>query len=72
MKKKKFIISAKEVIDLEIKALQKLKSVIGSSFNEAVSQIAKCQSKVILCGQEKWFNRIKNFFYACISWYSII
>ena len=53
MNKKKFIISAKEVIDLEIKALQKLKPAIGSSFNEAVSQIAKCQSKVILCGVGK-------------------
>ena len=53
MSKRKFILSAKEVIDLEIKALQKLKTKINSSFNEAVIQIAKCQSKVILCGVGK-------------------
>ena len=49
MKKKKFISIAKEVIGLEIKALQKLKSNLNNSFNEAVTQIANCQSKIILC-----------------------
>ncbi len=53
MKKKKFIKVAKEVIDLEIKALVKLKRSIGNSFNLAVEQILKCQSKVILCGVGK-------------------
>ena len=53
MKKKKFIKIAKEVIDLEIKALIKLKSNINESFNLAVQQIIKCQSKVILCGVGK-------------------
>ena len=53
MNKKKFIITAKNVINLEIKALQKLKKNINSSFSEAVSLIAKCQSKVILCGVGK-------------------
>ena len=53
MKKKKFIKIAKEVIDLEINALQKLKSNINESFNLAVHQILKCQSKVILCGVGK-------------------
>ena len=53
MKKKKFISIAKEVIDLEIKALQKLKKNINNSFNEAVIQIANCQSKIILCGVGK-------------------
>ena len=53
MKKKKFISVAKEVINLEIKALQKLKKNLNNSFNEAVIQIAKCQSKVILCGVGK-------------------
>ena len=52
MQKKKFIKTAKEVINLEIKALQSLKK-INSSFNEAVRSIAKCQSKVILCGVGK-------------------
>ena len=42
MNKKKFIITAKNVINLEIKALQKLKKNINSSFSEAVSLIAKC------------------------------
>ena len=50
---KKFIPIAKNVIDLEIKALQKLKKNINSSFNKAVIEIAKCQSKVILCGVGK-------------------
>ena len=53
MKKKKYIKVAKEVIDLEIKALAKLKNNINDSFNLAVNQILKCQSKVILCGVGK-------------------
>ena len=53
MKSKKFISTAKDVINLEIKALQKLKKNINSSFNSAVIEIAKCQSKVILCGVGK-------------------
>ena len=53
MKKKKFIKVAREVIDLEIKALVKLKRGINNSFNLAVQQILKCQSKVILCGVGK-------------------
>ena len=50
---KKFISTAKNVINLEIKALQKLKKSINTSFNKAVIEIAKCQSKVILCGVGK-------------------
>ena len=53
MKKDKFISEAKNVINLEIAALQKLKKNINSSFNKAVTQIAKCNSKVILCGVGK-------------------
>ena len=53
MNKKKYISIAKEVINLEIKALQNLKKNINNSFNQAVIQIAKCQSKVILCGVGK-------------------
>ena len=53
MKKKKYIKVAKEVIDLEIKALNRLKNNISNSFNLAVEQILKCQSKVILCGVGK-------------------
>jgi len=53
MNKKKFIKIAKEVINLEIKALNKLKNNLNNSFNLAVEQIVKCQSKVILCGVGK-------------------
>ena len=53
MKKKDYKKIAKNVIDLEIKALKKLKNSINNSFNDAVEVIAKCQSKVILCGVGK-------------------
>ena len=53
MKNKKFIPDAQSVINLQIKALQKLKKIFNKSFNEAVIKIAKCQSKVILCGVGK-------------------
>src|SRR6056300_1160318 len=53
MQKKKFVNTAKEVINLQIEALQKLKKNINSSFNEAVLAISKCNSKVILCGVGK-------------------
>ena len=53
MSKKRFIITAKEVINLEVKALQNLKKNLNHSFNQAVSEIIKCQSKVILCGVGK-------------------
>ena len=53
MNRKKFISIAKEVIKLEVKALQVLMKNINASFGEAVMQIAKCQSKVILCGVGK-------------------
>ncbi len=42
-----------EVIDLQIKALKKLKISINQSFNEAVKAIINCKSKVILCGVGK-------------------
>jgi|TARA_B110000261_G_C13027757_1_gene334917 arabinose-5-phosphate isomerase len=53
MQKKNYKTIAKKVIDLEIKALKKLKSSINNSFNEAVYAITKCQSKIILCGVGK-------------------
>ena len=40
----------KEVIDLQIKALKKLKNSIDKSFDDAVNAIIKCKSKVIICG----------------------
>ena len=53
MNNKKFISEANNVINLEIKALRKLKKSINNSFSKAVIRIAKCQSKVILCGVGK-------------------
>ena len=53
MKKKNFIKIGKAVINLEIKALNKLKKNLNNSFNFAVEQIVKCKSKVILCGVGK-------------------
>ena len=53
MNKTKIISEAKDVINLEIKALQELKKNINSSFYNAVIKIAKCQSKIILCGVGK-------------------
>ena len=53
MKNKKFLSTANNVINLEIKALQNLKKNINKSFCDAVIKIAKCQSKVILCGVGK-------------------
>jgi len=44
---------AKNVINLEIKALQKLKKSLNKNFDRAVSAIVNCQSKVILCGVGK-------------------
>ncbi len=54
MNKTKFISIAKNVIELEIKALKKLKQTFNSSqFIKAIINITKCQSKVILCGVGK-------------------
>ena len=51
--KKKFKSIARNVIDLEIKGLKKLKRFINNSFNKAVENIASCQSKVIFGGVGK-------------------
>jgi arabinose-5-phosphate isomerase len=53
MQKKDVKKIAKDVIDLEIIALKKLKNSINNSFDEAVNVISKCQSKVIICGVGK-------------------
>ena len=53
MKKKNYKIIAKNVIDLEIEALRKLKTSINVSFGLAVNAIVKCQSKIVLCGVGK-------------------
>ncbi len=51
--KKNFIKIGKEVIGLQIQALKKIQKSLGSSFNETIETISKCQSKVILCGVGK-------------------
>ena len=43
----------KNVIDLEIKALKKLKNSLDKSFNNSVQAISKCKSKVVICGVGK-------------------
>ena len=53
MNNNKFISIAKNVINLEIKALQNLKKFINTPFTQAVKQLSKCQSKIILCGVGK-------------------
>ena len=53
MNNNKFITIARNVINLEIKALQNLKKFINTPFTQAVKQLSKCQSKIILCGVGK-------------------
>ena len=53
MKKEKYTKIAKNVIDLEILALKKLKKSINNSFYNAVNAIVNCESKTILCGVGK-------------------
>ncbi len=53
MKSKDFKKIAKDVIELEIEALKKLKRSINNSFNKAVNAIVNCQSKIIFCGVGK-------------------
>jgi arabinose-5-phosphate isomerase len=47
------ISTAKKVIDLQIKALRKLRNNIDKSFFHAVNAIIKCKSKIIICGVGK-------------------
>ena len=51
--KNKIIDNGKDVIDLQIKALKKLKNSIDQSFEKAVKEIKKCKSKIIICGVGK-------------------
>ncbi len=54
MKKKNFKKIAEDVIQNEIEALKKLKSSLGSSFNEAVKTILNCKNgKIIISGVGK-------------------
>ena len=53
MKKENYKKIAENVIELEIKALKKLKKSLNNSFAQAVDAIVKCQSKTILCGVGK-------------------
>ena len=43
----------KNVIELQIQALEKLKFSINDSFDKAVKTILKCKSKIIICGVGK-------------------
>ena len=50
MKKKNHKKIGKNVIDLEIQALTRLKNSLNNSFDNAVETIVKCPSKIIFCG----------------------
>ncbi len=43
----------REVIDLQIKSLKKLRNSVNESFTKSVKAILKCKSKVIICGVGK-------------------
>ena len=43
----------KNVIDLQIKTLKKLKNSIDKSFSDSVKTISRCKSKVVICGVGK-------------------
>ena len=47
------ILTGKDVIDLQIKALRRLKYSLDQSFINAVNAILRCKSKVIICGVGK-------------------
>jgi arabinose-5-phosphate isomerase len=47
------VLIGKNVIDLQIKALKKLRNYLDQSFVDAVNIILKCKSKVIICGVGK-------------------
>jgi len=51
--KSEIIDIGKEVIDLQIKSLKKLKNTLNESFSKCVNAIFKCKSKVIICGVGK-------------------
>ncbi len=51
--KKEITSIGKEVVNLQIKALKKLKNSINQSFEDAVKVIGKCKSKVVVCGVGK-------------------
>jgi arabinose-5-phosphate isomerase len=53
MKKNEIEINGIQVLDLQIKALKKLKSSINKSFVNAVNLISNCKGKVIICGVGK-------------------
>ena len=55
MKKNNLKKIAKNVIDLEILALRKLKNSISNDFNKVVNLIVNCQSKIVFCGVGKSF-----------------
>ena len=45
--------TGRNVIDLQIKALRRLKNSIDNNFEKAVRVISKCKSKIIVCGVGK-------------------
>ena len=72
MKSEKFILEAKNVIELEIEALKKLKKSINKSFKDAVIKISKCQSKIIFCGVGKSGLIAQKLLQHLLRWYTFI
>ena len=66
MNKKDFKKIGKNVIELEIQALRKLKNSINNSFNQAVEAIVKCPSKIIFCGVGKSSKISASFFFRVL------
>ena len=60
MKNRNYKSIGKNVIELEINALKKLKNSINESFNQAVDVISNCQSKIIFCGDFDQTDLIKQ------------
>jgi arabinose-5-phosphate isomerase len=59
------ISTGKNVIDLQIKALKKLKNSLDSNFEKAIKKIIKCKSKVIICGVGKSLNYLMDQLKDC-------
>ena len=73
MKKNRYLIFAKKVIQTEIESLQALKNKIDKNFVRVVEAILNCKNgKVIISGVGKsGIIAKKNFFYIVISWNSL-
>ena len=64
---------AKDVLELEILALKRLKKSINKTFEEAVNAIVNCKSKVIVCGVGKSYliaSKVSSTMSSCLLYTS--